>query len=219
MCPGVCAPSMTVQMPRAFASRIERSIGNTSAVGDVMWLRNSTRVRSVNALDNRVSERGLRDQRHRNLDDDDAGAGAARHIGPGFLQRRIFVVGRDDLVARLEVERLGDDVESLGGVDEADDVVGLCAEFGGKRDARHAHAIGQVAPEEGDRLALQLELPVLIGLENLARAGAERAVVEEDHVVAKQEVPREIFGHVSAPSAWDRGHRATRLRRASSRAR
>ena len=49
MWPGVCAPSMTVQMPRAFASRIERSIGNTSAVGDVMWLRNSTRVRSVNA--------------------------------------------------------------------------------------------------------------------------------------------------------------------------
>ena len=50
---------------------------------------------------------------------------------------------------------------------------GLGAEFGGQRDARHAHAIGQVAPEEGDRLALELELPVLIGLEHL-RAGRRR---------------------------------------------
>ena len=95
----------------------------------------------------------------------------------------------------------------------------LRAQFGGERNARHAHAIGQVAPEEGDRLTLQLELPVLVGLEDFARAGAERAVVEEDHVVPKQEVSREVLGHVSALSRWDREHRATRRRRASSRAR
>ena len=129
------------------------------------------------------------------------------------------MVGRDDLVARLEVERLGDDVEPLGGVDEANDIVGVRAEFGRERNARHAHAIGQVAPEEGNRLALELELPVLVGLEDFARAGAERAVIEEDHVVAKQEVAREVLGHFSALSRWDRGHRATRRRRASSRAR
>ena len=38
---------MTVQMPRLRASAIGRSMGNTSAVGEVMWLRNSTLVRSV----------------------------------------------------------------------------------------------------------------------------------------------------------------------------
>ena len=48
MCPGAWAPSMTVQMPRARACGHNAvSIGNRSAVGDVMWLRNSTRVCSV----------------------------------------------------------------------------------------------------------------------------------------------------------------------------
>ena len=37
---------MTVQIPRFRASAIGRSIGNSSAVGEVMWLRNSTLVRS-----------------------------------------------------------------------------------------------------------------------------------------------------------------------------
>jgi hypothetical protein len=36
MWPGVWAPSITVQMPRLRASAIGRSIGNTSAVGEVM---------------------------------------------------------------------------------------------------------------------------------------------------------------------------------------
>ena len=73
--------------------------------------------------------------------------------------------------------------------------------------------------EERDRLALELELPVLVGLEHRARAGAERAVIEEDDVLPKEEVPREIVGHVSALSGWDRVHRAGRRRTASSRAR
>ena len=48
MWPGVCAPSMTLQAPRLRASAIRLSTGNSSAVGEVMWLRNRTFVRSVN---------------------------------------------------------------------------------------------------------------------------------------------------------------------------
>ena len=38
---------MTVQMPRSRARAISGSIGNRTAVGEVMWLRNRTRVLSV----------------------------------------------------------------------------------------------------------------------------------------------------------------------------
>jgi hypothetical protein len=38
------------------------------------------------------------------------------------------VVGSEDLVAGLEVERLGDDVESGRGIDDAGNVVGTGAE-------------------------------------------------------------------------------------------
>ena len=55
-----------------------------------------------------------------------------------------------------------------------------------------------VAAEERDGLALELELPVLVGLEHRPRAGAERAVVEEDDVLAKEELPGEVFRQ-SAP--------------------
>ena len=75
--------------------------------------------------------------------------------------------------------------------------------IGRERDARHAHALGESlaaeerarAAEELHRLALELELPVLVGLEHRPRAGAERAVVEEDDVLAEEEVPGEIVGH------------------------
>ena len=47
MWPGACAPSMMVRMPASRARRTSVSTGKVSAVGDVMWLRNSTRVFGV----------------------------------------------------------------------------------------------------------------------------------------------------------------------------
>ncbi|MNL83550.1 hypothetical protein D3C87_2112310 [compost metagenome] len=47
MWPGAWAPSMTEKMLRRRASATARSIGKTRAVAEVMWLKNSTRVRSV----------------------------------------------------------------------------------------------------------------------------------------------------------------------------
>ncbi|WP_238382517.1 hypothetical protein [Tabrizicola thermarum] len=45
--PGLWASSITDQMPRARASATIRSMGKTSAVAEVIWLRNTTRARSV----------------------------------------------------------------------------------------------------------------------------------------------------------------------------
>ena len=42
-----CAPSTTVRMPAARARRTSSDSGRISAVGEVMWLKKSTRVRGV----------------------------------------------------------------------------------------------------------------------------------------------------------------------------
>src|SRR5688500_922262 len=46
--------------------------------------------------------------------------------------------------------------------------------------------------QESDRLALQLELPPLVLLEDRPRAGAERAMIEKDHIRAQQELVPQI---------------------------
>ena len=126
------------------------------------------------------------------------------------------MVGGEDLVAGLQVERLGDDVEAERGIGEADDIVGCGAQFLGQRDARDAHGFGQVAAKEFHRLTLELELPFLVLGEDRAGAGAERAVVEEDDILAEEELPGEIFGHFNGLSGSDREHRATHRRTTSS---
>jgi hypothetical protein len=147
-----------------------------------------------------VGEGLFGDERHRRLDRRDFGAGAAGNVGPGLFECRVLVVSGQDLVAGLEVERLRDDVQSLGSVDEAHDIVRTGAEAGGERDAGDAHPLGQLAAEESYRLAFELKLPGLIGLEHRTRAGAERAVVEEDDILAQEEMPGEVQGQVSGLS-------------------
>ena len=132
-----------------------------------------------------LGEGCFRHQRHGHLDGDDLRTGAAGDIGPGLFEGGIFVIGGQDLVAGLQIERLGDDVESLGGIDQPDDIVGPGTEEGRERDARCPHPRREVASEEGDGLALELKLEVLVGFEHRSRAGAERAMVEKDDILAK----------------------------------
>ncbi|MNW00118.1 hypothetical protein D3C71_1955700 [compost metagenome] len=75
------------------------------------------------AGDDGVGKRRFAGERHRHLDHDDLRPGLAADIGPGLFQRRIFMVGGQDLVARLEVERARDNVEPGRGIEHAHNVL------------------------------------------------------------------------------------------------
>ena len=94
------------------ASAIDRSMGKSSAVGEVMWLRNSTRVRSVMPATSVSVNAASETSGIGTLTTTTSAPVLAADIGPGLFERRVFVVGGEDLVAGLEVERLGDDVEA-----------------------------------------------------------------------------------------------------------
>jgi len=106
--------------------------------------------------------------------------GAARRADalPGRVAGAVLVVRGQYLVAGLQVERAGDDVDGGGRVRHPGDV----GRVGADQRAR-------APPEELDPVALHLEpLRVLCG-QHLARAGAVGAVVEEgDGRVAQEQV-------------------------------
>src|SRR5690606_3792011 len=106
-----------------------------------------------------------------------------------------------------------------GGVDDADHIVRTGAEEPAQRHARRPHQLGQPPAEEIHRLALELELKALVGLEYRPRAGAVRAVIQERHVLAQEEVLGKVRGQLSGLSGWDRAHRAGHRRTAWWRAR
>ena len=166
------------------------------------------------AVKDGLGEGGFGRQRQGDADGGDRGTGFAADIGPGFLKRGIFVVGGQNLITRLQVQRLGDDVQAMGGVGQADQIIGIGAKFGRQRRAGCAKMGGQAAGgvEEGDGLAFKLHLPALVFGEHRARASAIRAVVEEGHLWVKQEQRGQILGHLSAPSGLGRGRHAGRHR-------
>ena len=97
------------------------------------------------------------------------------------------MVGGQDLVAGFQRQRASDHVQPGGGVGDVDKIVCIGADEGAQRGAGLGHQALEAAAEELDRLAFELALPALVGLEDGARAGAERPVVEENHVRAEEE--------------------------------
>ena len=141
-----------------------------------------------------VGETIGRGQRQWHRDHDNLGPGALADIGPGFLQCGIFVVGCQNLVARLQVQRLRHHVQRLGCVDLPDQIVGLAAQFCGQGGAGGQHPTRQTAfwVHKSDRLPFKLHLPVLIGLKHRLGAGAIRPMVQKDHI----RVQKELFGQI-----------------------
>ncbi len=74
--------------------------GSSSAVGEVMWLRKSTRVFVGDAGEHRLGNAAADVSGSGTSADDDARAGAAGDKGERLLERAVFVVGGQDLVAR-----------------------------------------------------------------------------------------------------------------------
>jgi hypothetical protein len=101
---------------------------------------------------------------------------------PGGVAGAVLQVGGQHLVAGLQVQRARDDVDAGGGVGHEDQVVGACAEEASQPPTRFAQQRGRAAAEEVHRVAFHLAAASLAAPPSPARAGAERAVVEEDQV-------------------------------------
>ena len=117
------------------------------------------------------------------------------------------MVGRQELVARLEGERAEDGVHARRGIRDEREVVGVGADEGGQLRAGAIEQPLQLPAEEPHRLALHPLAKPLLRLDDGARAGAERPVVEEGHAgvegpepcpAAGLLVPLPAGGHVGA---------------------
>jgi polyribonucleotide nucleotidyltransferase len=99
---------------------------------------------------------------------------------------------REDILQRqrrLQVERACRDVHAGGRVRDERQVVGSRSDEGAELGAGLLEQPREPAGDQLDRLALELELPRLVALEDRPRAGAERAMVEEDDVgIEKKEL-------------------------------
>ena len=96
-------------------------------------------------------------------------------------------VGEHELVALPPVERVQHRGDARGGVRHEHEVLALRAQGRAERAPRMAEQLRRAAAEEFHRVALHLQLPMLLRLEHLARTGAERAVVEEREGRVQQE--------------------------------
>jgi hypothetical protein len=113
---------------------------------------------------------------------------------PGEVARAVLEIRRQNFVARLKVEGSRCDVHAGGRVLEEDEIVRRSTDESGELGARRLEDLGQ-ALHEPHRLILELALPFLVSLEDDARAGAERAVVQVDDVrVEKEELSERGYG-------------------------
>jgi hypothetical protein len=106
---------------------------------------------------------------------------------PQAVDGAVLVRRRQHLVARTELERTSDNVHARRRVRDEDEVVRPGAEFRRKRCLGLLDQLRVAPREELDGLEFQHALPPLVLLEHRPRTGAERAVVEEDHVRGEQE--------------------------------
>jgi hypothetical protein len=103
------------------------------------------------------------------------------------LRRPILVRRGQDLVAWVEAERPEDGVERGGGVEDEREVPGFGADVLAEHGADGRKLVAEPAFEQVDGLALELELPPLIGLEDGARTGAECTVIQVGDLRIEQE--------------------------------
>ena len=195
-------------MPRSRARSINGLIGNVMAVGEVMWLMNNTRVRSVtpDQIASITSSADRIGHAHRL-------ANVLRAVfraqeAPRPIERAVFVIGGQHFIAGTQIERSGDDVQAHGRVRHVHQIVGIRAEIAAQSRSGCQHQIVEAAAQEFHRLPFQFALPALILVEDRARTRAERAVIEKDDVGIEQ---KEI-AHAEFTAASPRANLAGRDR-------
>jgi hypothetical protein len=98
------------------------------------------------------------------------------------------VVGPQHLVIRPEIQRPGDDTRAHGRIPHEDDVLRSRSDVRRKALVGLRQQAGQASLDEIYRLALQLALPVLIGLEHGARTCPKATVIQEGDAGLKEEL-------------------------------
>src|SRR5690606_22403234 len=113
-------------------------------------------------------------------------AGMPTIEAPGAIHSPILVVAAQDLVAWLELERTGDNVDAVGGIGHKDNVLLYSAEVAGQHLPRLFQQFGYTAPQKDHRVGCQLTLPLLIDLKDRTRASAETTMVEKGDIGIEQ---------------------------------
>ncbi len=132
------------------------------------------------AGEDRIGKLRLRHQRQGHLDPPELRTRPAADEVPGLVERRVFVIGRQNLVPRPKRQGPRDKVQPFGRVGRPEKIARLRAKFVRKRRANLGKTGAQVARvHEGDRLALQRVLPPALRRDDGAGTGPVGSVVEE----------------------------------------
>ena len=115
------------------------------------------------------------------------GADALAFAFPGCVASPVFMVGAEDFIARLQVQRACHDVDTGGGVGHEHQVFAAGAQVVRQCGAGLGQQQPRPASEKFHRIAFKFELPALVLLKHLAWTGPERAMVEEDQIGVEQE--------------------------------
>ncbi len=191
--PGAWAASTSVSMPRRSSSATSSATGKMSAVDarDVAD-HDQPRPRRDRAEDRVADDVRTRD-REGDRRHDHPRAVAGRHGAHRVDRRVVLVIVGQELVARLEAERLEDGVVAGRGIGHEGEALGIRAEEPADRRPRVVEQPGQVARQEPDRFRFEPLAERRLEREDRFRAGPERAVVEERD--ARVESPAEVGPH------------------------
>jgi len=107
---------------------------------------------------------------------------------PGGIAGAVFVVRGQNLVAWPQVQRACHHVDAGGGVGHEDQVRCLCPEVVRQGLAGLRQQLARAPSEKLHRVSFHLPLPVLQVLEHFARAGPERAVIQEHDLGIQEKV-------------------------------
>ena len=134
---------MMVTMPFDRARRESRWTGKSWAVRFVMWVKWKTFVRGVMAFCEHVVKKVLR-RRHGKLEAGHDDALAPHPLVPRRQHAGIVLLGRDDLVAGLEVDPVLDDLEGFAGAAGQGHLLGVGAELHGHPPADGLDVLGDL---------------------------------------------------------------------------
>ena len=119
----------------------------------------------------------------------------------------VGVVGGEQLVARLELERADHGVHAAGRVRNEREIVRICPDEPRQISPGFVEQALEITCQELQRLPLHARAQLRLRLEHRLRAGSERAVVEEVDARVERPVLRERITHASARAGADRRRR------------
>ena len=85
-------------------------------------------------------------------------------------------------IAWLQIEGLGNDVQSGRCIDNIHYVIGMGAQIGGQCGSCSCHSVAEFAIQKAYWLTLQFQLNALVLIKHRTRASARRSVVQETDI-------------------------------------